>query len=88
MKSKDTAQTTNAHRRHYANLRLERWHRWCVYVNCAWLIVAGVQFLVGHFILRPTSEFGDGIHPLEPWSMGLHGGGAMVILFFLGSLMK
>lgn len=70
------------------SLRLERWHRRAIYGICAWLVATGLSWLAAHYFLRPVGEFGMGIHPLEPWSMKLHGAGAMAILFFIGSLMN
>jgi hypothetical protein len=72
----------------HVNLRLERWHRLCIYAICAWLLVTGLLWLAAHYFLQPSGEFGAGVHPLEPWAMKLHGAGAMFILFFLGSLMN
>jgi hypothetical protein len=69
-----------------ADLRPERWQRLCVYGVSAWLVATGVLWLLAHYLMRPASEFGEGVHPLEPWSMKLHGAGAMLALFFIGSL--
>ena len=74
--------------KHQVNLRLERWHRRCIYGVCIWLLVTGVLWLPAHYLMRLPSEFGESIHPLEPWSMKLHGAGAMFMLFFIGSLMN
>lgn len=69
-------------------LRLERWHRYSVYGVCIWLLASGVLWLVAHYLLRAPVEFGESSSPLEPWSMKLHGAGAMVALFFVGSLLN
>lgn len=68
-------------------LRLERWHRWSVYASGAALMLSGVVWLLAHYLMRPVSEFGETVHPLEPWAIKLHGGAAMAMLFYLGSLM-
>lgn len=70
------------------SLRLERWHRSAIYAVCVWLLATGVLWLAAHYLMRPVGEFGEGVNPLEPWSMKLHGAGAMAILFFVGSLMN
>jgi hypothetical protein len=70
------------------NFKLERWHRRCIYATSGWLLITGVLWLLAHYLMRPVGEFGEAIHPLEPWSMKLHGAGAMVALFFIGSLMN
>ncbi|QDZ27736.1 DUF4405 domain-containing protein [Noviherbaspirillum sp. UKPF54] len=69
-------------------LRIERWHRFCIYGVAAWLVATGALWLLAHYFLRPVTEFGEGVHPLEPWSMKLHGAGAMAALFFVGSLLN
>ena len=68
------------------DLRPERWQRRCVYGVCAWLVATGVLWLLAHYLMRTVAEFGESVHPLEPWSMKLHGAGAMFALFFIGSL--
>lgn len=80
--------TATDHARYHINLRLERWHRFCIYAAAAELAITGIAWLIFHFFLRPVGEFGESVHPLEPWMMKLHGAGVMVTLFFLGSLMN
>jgi len=72
----------------HVNVRLERWHRRCIYGVAAWLTATGLLWLFAHYLLRSAGEFGESVHPLEPWSMKLHGAGAMAALFFVGSLMN
>lgn len=74
--------------RHSINLRLERWHRRAIYLSTALLLVSGAAWLLLRYFMRPVGEFGQLPHPLEPWSMKLHGGAAMLMLFFLGSLLN
>lgn len=59
-----------------------------MYLVVAELLLTGALWLVLHYFLRPVGEFGESVHPLEPLAMKLHGGGAMIALFFLGSLMN
>jgi len=75
------------HRLHI-NLRLERWHRRAIYLSFALLTLSGGAWLIARYFLRPVSEFGETVNPLEPLAMKLHGGAAMLMLFFLGSLMN
>ena len=70
------------------DLRPERWQRRCIYGVSAWLAATGVAWLLAHYLLRTAAEFGESVHPLEPWSMKLHGAGAMFALFFVGSLVS
>ena len=76
------------HSRHHINLRLERWHRRCIYLSCFALLASGAAWLLARYFMRPVGQFGETIHPLEPWAMKLHGAAAMVMLFFVGSLMN
>jgi cation transport ATPase len=78
-------------RRHdaaHVNLRMERWHRQALYATALLLVASGIAWLGAHFFLRRATEFGASIHPLEPWSMKLHGAAAMAMLFFVGSVMN
>lgn len=77
-----------AHARQHINLRLERWHRRCIYASCLALLLSGAAWLVARYFLRPAGQFGETIHPIEPWAMKVHGGAMMAMLFFLGSLMN
>lgn len=80
--------TQRTRHHHHVNLRLERWHRRWIFAIFALLALSGIAWLVARFWLRPVTEFGESIHPLEPISMKVHGGMAMLMLFFLGSLMN
>jgi hypothetical protein len=77
-----------AHSRYHINLRLERWHRRCIYASCLVLLLSGATWLVARHFLRPVGQFGETIHPFEPWAMKVHGAGTMAMLFFLGSLLN
>lgn len=69
--------------------RLERWHRRALYAVFGWLLASGVLWLVARYLLpAPAGEFGETVHPLLPWSMKLHGAGAMAALFLVGSLLN
>ncbi|MET3132581.1 hypothetical protein AAKU55_002858 [Oxalobacteraceae bacterium GrIS 1.11] len=84
----DKPATARAHARHHINLRLERWHRRCIYASAAALLLSGIAWLLAHYLMRPVGQFGETVSPLEPWSMKLHGAAAMAALFFVGSLMN
>lgn len=77
-----------SHSLRQVSLRLERWQRRCIYAVLAWLTATGMLWLLAHYFMRSVGEFGERIHPLEPWSMKLHGAGAMAALFFIGSLLN
>jgi hypothetical protein len=77
-----------AQARLHINLRLERWHRRCVYFSWFVLLASGAAWLVARYFLRPVGQFGETIHPFEPWAMKVHGAGTMLMLFFLGSVMN
>lgn len=69
------------------SFKLERWHRRSIYATGVLLLLSGAAWLVLHYFLRPQSEFGESVNPLEPWTMKLHGAAAMASLFFVGSLL-
>jgi cation transport ATPase len=75
-------------RKSTASLRLERWQRRMVYVAVMLLTLSGASWLLGHYFLRPQTEFGAAISPLEPWSMKLHGAAAICLFFLLGTLLN
>ena len=77
-----------AYSRHHINLRVERWNRRSMYASVLLLLLSGAAWLIARHFLRPASQFGETIHPLEPWAMKIHGAGAMAMLFFLGSVMN
>ena len=77
----------HTHRPHI-NLRIERWHRRSIYASIAALLLSGAAWLLAHYFFRITGPFGESASPVEPWAMKLHGATAMVMLFFLGSLMN
>jgi hypothetical protein len=67
---------------------MERWQRRTIYAVLILLAGSGMAWLAAHYFLRSHGEFGEAIHPLEPWSMKLHGAAAMATLFFIGSVMN
>jgi hypothetical protein len=80
------------HRNHdhrlHINLRLERWHRRALYWVLAILFLSGVAWLAARYFLRAPGEFGETVHPLEPWAIKVHGAAAMAALFFTGTLLN
>ncbi|MBK4736420.1 DUF4405 domain-containing protein [Noviherbaspirillum pedocola] len=76
------------HEHPHVNLRMERWHRRSLYGVTLLLVVSGIAWLIAHFFLRRAGEFGETIHPLEPWSMKLHGAAVLAMLFFVGSMLN
>jgi hypothetical protein len=71
---------------HRPGFRLERWQRRSIYASGIALLLSGALWLVLRYFLRPAGEFGETVHPLEPWAMKLHGAAAMAALVFGGSL--
>ena len=69
-------------------LRLPAWQRRGFYGVFGALLLSGLAWLAAHYFLRKSGEFGPTIHPLEPWSMKLHGGAAMLALWWVGSLLQ
>ena len=69
-------------------LRLSRRHRAWLYGVGGALLVSGAAWLVLHHFLQREGEFGPEPHPLEPWSLRLHGAAAMGLLLILGTLLR
>ena len=73
---------------HHPNLRIERWHRHWVFGSLFVVFASGTAWLVARFFLRSASQFGESIHPLEPYAIKIHGAAAMLLLFFVGTLLN
>lgn len=70
------------------SLRLERWQRRALYASVTVLATSGLLWLAAHFWWRPVTQFGEGVSPLEPWSMKLHGAATLLFLFLLGTMLN
>jgi hypothetical protein len=70
------------------HFRLERWHRRSLYALVAALTLSGAVWLIAHFFLRQTSEFGETLHPWEHPAIQVHGALAMIALFLTGALLQ
>ena len=81
-------QASRPHARQLTDLRLERWLRRCLYASWAVLVLSGAAWLLARYYLRPVGQFGETVHPLEPWAMKVHGAGAMAVLFFVGAILN
>lgn len=52
------------------------------------LTFTGVTWLIGHYFLEIQGEFGPEKHPLEIWSLRLHGLSSLFVLLFTGMLLE
>ena len=68
-------------------MRLPQWQRRAFYGIFGVLLASGAAWLMAHFYLRGAGEFGMAVHPLEPWSMKLHGAAAMAALWLIGTML-
>jgi hypothetical protein len=66
--------------------QLSRPRRYSVYLVGAGLWLSGALWLVFHYSVRGTGEFGPPRHPLEPWWLEAHGAFAFASLWLLGLL--
>ena len=64
--------------------RLAPWQRYTLYAIGALLVVTGVVWLGVHYSVGAGSGSGELPHPLEAWTMRLHGLAAYGGLFVLG----
>lgn len=67
-------------------VRLGRTRKRVVYGVCLGVWASGVLWLVFHYFLRRSGDFGPETHPLEPWCLRLHGAFAFAALWTLGLL--
>lgn len=70
--------------RHAPSLRPSAGKRLLVNVALGGLWVSGGLWLICHYFLRTTGEWGPEPHPLEPWWMRAHGVFAFTALWTLG----
>jgi hypothetical protein len=64
--------------------RLARWQRLTLYITGTLLLITGVLWLALHYSIGAGA--GELPHPIEVWSMRLHGLAAFAGLFFFGVL--
>jgi hypothetical protein len=69
------------------SIRLGPWHQGAVYGATAALAVSGIVWLIVHYFMAQPGDYGPQIHPLEPWTLRLHGAAAMAGLVIYGSLL-
>lgn len=58
-----------------------------MYGSFAVLAATGLAWLVLHHFVRVPGDFGIARHPLEIWSLRLHGAAAMAFLVLMGTLL-
>jgi uncharacterized membrane protein len=75
------------HRTARVRQRLSHRHENYLYLTSALLLVSGLGWLVGHFMLRTPGALGYGPHPSEVWWLRLHGAAVMVFLAVFGALL-
>jgi hypothetical protein len=64
--------------------RLQRWHRLALFVTGTLLLLTGVVWLAIHYSIGGGA--GELPHPIETWTLRLHGLAAFAGLFVLGVL--
>jgi cation transport ATPase len=68
-------------------IRLQKSHESWLYIVAGLLAISGLCWLIAHYFLLTTNEFGDTHHPSELWWLRLHGAAAMGFLIIFGSLL-
>lgn len=71
---------------HLAGLKLSRRHRLWLHGTIAALFLTGVVWWLLHAFVKVETDFGPRAHPLESWSLKLHGLAAMLSLVVIGAL--
>jgi hypothetical protein len=67
--------------------RLSRSHELYLYLTGTLLMVSGLGWLIGHYLLRAPAVMGVGPHPSEAWWMRLHGAAVIGFLVVFGALL-
>jgi cation transport ATPase len=67
-------------------IQLSRRHLFWLYGSFGLLLLTGIVWLIFHYFVHTVGEFGPVTHPLEPWSLKIHGAAAMITLVILGTL--
>lgn len=70
-----------------STVRLSRLHEAWVYACVSVLLLSGLLWLLFHYFVIINTEFGKAHHPVEAWSLKVHGFVAMGMLVLFGSLM-
>ena len=70
-----------------ATVRLSLAHERSVYATFAALVVTGCGWLLCHYVLAETGDFGPLPHPQEGLWLELHGAAGMIALVLFGSLL-
>ncbi|MBA3582122.1 MAG: hypothetical protein H0W44_06685 [Gammaproteobacteria bacterium] len=69
-------------------IRLEKWHRYLLYLASLGLMVTGIAWLWFHYFDRLEDEYGSMPHPLEYVVLQWHGVWAFLFIFLFGSLLN
>ena len=69
-------------------MRPSRFTKKILYPSLLLIAISGITWLIGHYFLEIQGEFGPEKHPLEIWSLRLHGFFAMFGLLCLGMLLE
>ncbi len=67
--------------------RLSRRHERFLYLTGALLMISGLGWLTGHYLLRAPGASALGPHPSEAWWMRLHGAAVIGFLVVFGALL-
>jgi len=67
-------------------MRIGRWRRWTLYFVGLGVWMSGGLWLLLHYCFARQGEFGPTTHPLEPWSLKMHGAFAFASIWVFGLL--
>ena len=68
-------------------IRLGIAHQCAIYALAATLMLSGALWLLLHYFVHMPGEFGLQAHPLEPWSLRVHGFASAAFLVAFGSVL-
>lgn len=72
---------------YFDRTQLDPWHRYIVYGIVILTTVSGLAWLGLHYFVSRRGELGVMPHPLEAFSLKVHGAAAMLMLLCLGTLL-
>ena len=69
------------------SVRLGFWHQTFLFASSAVVLLSGALWLLFHYFVSVSGDFGPIPHPLESWWLRVHGLGAALLLIGFGSVL-
>lgn len=59
-----------------------------LYPTLILLVITGIAWIIGHYFMMIEGEFGPEKHPLEIWSLRVHGLAGFIAILWIGMLVE